>query len=76
MYMTIEQTAEYIGMPVEQVRQYVLTGRIRAVHDGEQFLVNQDQFTLYFSQLETAKRLIEDYWNEPLPPDRDIKDED
>lgn len=76
MYMTIEETAEYLGMPVEQVRRYVWEGRIRSVHDGEQFLVNQNQFDSYFSQLETLKRQIEDYLNEPLPPDRDIKDED
>ncbi|MEK3936161.1 excisionase family DNA-binding protein [Sporosarcina sp. FSL W7-1349] len=76
MYRTIEETAEYLGMPVEQVEKYILDGRIRAVHDGDQFLVNQAQFSLYFEQLETAKQLIEDYWSEPLPPDLDIKDED
>ncbi|BAQ09681.1 excisionase family DNA binding domain-containing [Bacillus sp. OxB-1] len=76
MYRTVEETAEYLGMPVEQVEKYILDGRIRAVHDGDQFLVNQAQFSLYFEQLETAKQLIEDYWSEPLPPDPDIKDED
>ncbi|MFS0690249.1 excisionase family DNA-binding protein [Sporosarcina sp. Marseille-Q4943] len=76
MYMTIEETAEYLGMPAEQVRKYVWEGRIRAVHDGEQFFINQNQFSNYFTQLETLKRQIEDYLNEPIPPDRDIKDED
>ncbi|MFC5605127.1 helix-turn-helix domain-containing protein [Sporosarcina koreensis] len=76
MYMTIEETAEYLGMPVEQVRKYVWEGRIRSVHDGEQFFINQDQFANYFNQLEFVKRQIEDYLNEPIPPDRDIKDED
>ena len=76
MYMTIEETAEYLGMPVEQVRRYVWEGRIRSVHDGEQFLINQNQFADYFTQLETVKKQIEEYLNEPLPPDRDIKDED
>ena len=76
MYMTIEETAEYLGMPVEQVRKYVWGGRIRAVHDGEQYLINQSQFGTYFNQLETLKKQIEDYLSEPLPPDLDIKDED
>ena len=76
MYMTIEETAEYLGMPVEQVRKYVWEGRIRSVHDGEQFLINQNQFADYFTQLETVKKQIDEYLNEPLPPDRDIKDED
>ncbi|MFD1205796.1 MULTISPECIES: excisionase family DNA-binding protein [Sporosarcina] len=76
MYMTIEETAEYLGMPVEQVRKYVWEGRIRSVHDGEQFVINRSQFDTYFKQLETLKKQMEEYLNEPLPPDRDIKDED
>lgn len=76
MYMTIEETADYLGMPVRQVQKYVLEGRIKGIHDGEQYLVNQSQFELYFKQLETVKRQIEDYLNEQIPPDRDIKDED
>ncbi|MCG7343718.1 excisionase family DNA-binding protein [Sporosarcina sp. ACRSL] len=76
MYISIEETAEYLGMPVEQVRKYVWEGRIRAVHDGKQYLINQNQFGTYFTQLELVKKQIEDYLSEPLPPDRDIKDED
>ena len=76
MYITIEKTAEYLGMPVGQVTRYVLEGRIRAVHDGEQFLINKNQFELYFKQLEIAKQQMADWLSEPLPPDRDIKDED
>lgn len=76
MYMTIKETAEYLGMPVQQVQKYVTDGRIRSVHDGEQYLINQGQFDLYFTQLETVKLQIEEYLSEPIPADRDIKDED
>lgn len=76
MYRTIPEIAEYLGMPATQVQKYVIEGRIRAVHDGQQFLVSQDQFNLYFEQLQTLKRQIDEWRNEPLPPDRDIKDED
>ena len=76
MYITIPQAAEYLGMPVGQVQKYVVEGRIRAVHDGEQFLINDAQFALYFEQLEVVKQQISDWHSEPLPPDRDIKDED
>ena len=58
MYITIPKAAEHLGMPVEQVTKYVLEGRIRAVHDGEQFMINQDQFELYFEQLEIAKQQL------------------
>ncbi|WP_432353883.1 excisionase family DNA-binding protein [Sporosarcina sp. A2] len=76
MYLTIEETAAKLGMPVEQVRQYVLDKRIRSVHDGTQFLINESQFGLYFEQLEQLKQQIDEWRSEPIPPDRDIKDED
>jgi len=76
MYITIAEASEHLSMPADQVWKYVMEGRIRAVHDGEQFLINQDQFGLYFEQLETLKKQIEEWQNEPIPPDRDIKDED
>lgn len=76
MYITIQEAAEHLGMPVGQIQKYVLEGRIRSVHDGEQFLINQAQFSLYFEQLEVLKQQIDDWRNEPIPPDRDIKDED
>ena len=76
MYITIPEAAAYLAMPVGQVQKYVVEGRIRAVHDGEQFLINNAQFELYFKQLEVVKQQISDWQNEPIPPDRDIKDED
>ena len=76
MYCTIPEIAEHLGMPVPQVEKYVIEGRIREVHDGEQLLINKDQFSLYFKQPEEMKRQIDEWRNEPLPPDRDIKDED
>ncbi|GKV68999.1 hypothetical protein NCCP2716_14970 [Sporosarcina sp. NCCP-2716] len=76
MYLTIEETAEKLGMPADQVLRYVMNQKIRAVHDGRDWLVNEDQFGLYFEQLEQLKQQIEEWRNEPIPPDRDIKDED
>ncbi len=76
MYITIQETAEHLSMPVEQVEKYVREGRIRSIHDGEQFLINKDQFGLYLEQLEMLKYQIDEWRNEPIPPDRDIKDED
>lgn len=76
MYRTIDDIATWLQMPVEQVQKYVFEGRIRAVDDGEQILINDEQFGNYFEQLEQLKEQIEAWRNEPLPPDRDIKDED
>ena len=76
MYMTIPETAAFLSMPEEQVTRYVLEGRIRAVHDGEQYLVNTSQFETHFQQLELAKQALEEWQMTPIPDDVDIKDED
>jgi excisionase family DNA binding protein len=76
MYMTVPETAAFLSMPEEQVTRYVLEGRIRAVHDGEQYLVNTSQFDTHFQQLELAKQALEEWQMAPIPDDVDIKDED
>lgn len=76
MYMTVSETAAFLSMPEEQVSRYVLEGRVRAVHDGEQYLVNTSQFETHFQQLELAKQALEEWQMTPIPEDVDIKDED
>ena len=76
MYKTIEETAKDLSMPVEQVMRYIHNGRIRAVHDGTQFLVNSAQFDTYHEQLERLKEEIDIWRNTPIPEDIDVKDED
>ncbi|AOV06211.1 excisionase family DNA-binding protein [Sporosarcina ureilytica] len=76
MYLTIPETADYLGMPVSQVTKYVLEGRIRAVDDGEQFMINKEQFNNFHDHLEIAKQQIEEWQKNFLLPDRDIRDED
>lgn len=76
MYKTVAETANDISMPEEQVLRYIYAGRIKAVHDGEQFLVNSAQFDTYHKQLELIKEEIEIWRNTPIPEDIDVKDED
>lgn len=63
-------------MPVDQVLRYIYEGRIKAVHDGKQFLINSAQFDTYHQQLERIKEEIEIWRNTPIPEDIDVKDED
>lgn len=76
MYMTVPETASHLAMPPEQVNRYILEGRIKAVHDGEQYMVNTSQFDTHFQQLELAKQELEEWKATPIPDDVDIKDED
>lgn len=76
MYMTIKEAAEYLSIPEAQVENLVLQRKIRAIHDGEQYLIYKDQFNTHLIQVEKYKKLVEEIMNEPVPEDIDIKDED
>lgn len=76
MYLSIEETADFLSMPEQQVHRYVLDGRIKSVHDGEQYLINQSQFERHLEQVEDVKRQIDEWRNTPIPDDIDVKDED
>lgn len=76
MFKSIAETARDINMPESQVMRYVLEGKIHSVHDGDDFLINSQQFDTYFEQLENIKEEIEIWKNTPIPEDIDIKDED
>ncbi|MDQ0155496.1 excisionase family DNA-binding protein [Robertmurraya andreesenii] len=76
MYLTVKETAEYLSISEVDVRALILSKRIRALFDGEQYLINREQFNTHFKQVEKYKELIEEILNEPIPEDIDIKDED
>lgn len=76
MYLTIQEAAEYLSMDEARVSALVLQGRIRAIHDGDQYLINKSQFTTHFEQVEKYRLMIEEYLSEPIPEDIDVKDED
>ncbi|TGB03841.1 excisionase family DNA-binding protein [Halobacillus salinus] len=76
MYLTVRETAEYLELPEEYIEQLIRQNRIRVLHDGEQYLVNKDQFQRYFEQMEKYRAMIQEYLNEPIPEDPDVKDED
>lgn len=76
MYKSVEQTAQDLGMPEYQILQYIYAGRIKAIHDGDDYLINSAQFDSFYDQLERIKEEIEIWRNTPIPDDIDVKDED
>lgn len=76
MYLTVKETAEYLSLEEAYIESLILQKRIRAVHDGEQYLINKDQFNTHLEQVENYKKLVEEILNEPIPEDWDAKDED
>ncbi|MEX3712461.1 excisionase family DNA-binding protein [Cytobacillus horneckiae] len=76
MYMTLKETAELLSSSEQAVKKLIQERRIRALFDGEQYLINKEQFNTHLKQMEKYKAVVEEILNEPIPEDRDIKDED
>ncbi|WP_458414718.1 excisionase family DNA-binding protein [Schinkia sp. CFF1] len=76
MYLTVKETAELLSIPISHVESLILQKRVRSIYDGEQYLINKEQFNTHFEQLEKYKKLIDEIYNEPIPEDIDVKDED
>lgn len=76
LFLTVEETAEYLQCTTETVESLIRRGKIRAIHDGSQYLLNKEQFATHMEQIELYKKQYEEWLAEPLPEDLDIKDED
>lgn len=74
--MTLKEASEYLTMPEPQIEKLIFQRKIRAIHDGAQYLIYKEQFNTHMEQVEKYKKLVEEILNEPVPEDIDIKDED
>ena len=76
MYLTIKETAEYLTVPEATVKSLIQQKKIRALFDGEEYLIYKEQFSTHLKQMEKYKQLVEEILNEPIPESIDVKDED
>lgn len=76
MYLTVAETAEYLSLPEAYIKNLIQQKRIRALYDGDQYLIFKDQFNEHFEQLKKWKEKWEAENSEPIPEDWDVKDED
>ncbi|WP_400245380.1 excisionase family DNA-binding protein [Niallia sp. JL1B1071] len=76
MYLSVKETAELLSISEIKVKNLILQNQIRAIYDGTDYLINQEQFNTHFKQVEKYKKFVEEVWSEPIPEDLDIKDED
>lgn len=74
--MTVKETSEYLSMPEPQIENLIFQKKIRAIHDGDQYLIYKEQFNTHMEQVDKYKKLVEEILSEPVPEDIDIKDED
>lgn len=76
MYLTVKETAEYLSVPEAAVKRLIQQKKIRALFDGEEYLIYKEQFSTHLKQMEKYKQFIEEILNEPIPESIDVKDED
>ncbi|MDE1548895.1 helix-turn-helix domain-containing protein [Jeotgalibaca caeni] len=76
MYLTIEETAEYLEVPVHEVHRWIRERQVRTVQVDGQTLLYKEQFNLFLKERKKQKAALEEYLNTPIPEDVDIKDED
>ncbi|AQS52482.1 hypothetical protein BW727_100072 [Jeotgalibaca dankookensis] len=76
MYLTIDQTAEYLNLPVHEIQRLIRENQIRIVTVDDEILIYQEQFNLFLKEMEKKKRERDEFLSTPIPEDPDIKDED
>lgn len=75
-YLTVGETADYLALPEAFILEKIREGRIRAVHDGCEYLINKEQFRHHLDELQKLREWEEITRNEPIPESYDVKDED
>ena len=76
MYLTIEETADSLELSTTDIVRLIREKQIRTLSDGETILIYKEQFNLYLREIEKYKKELQEYLDEPIPEDIDIKDED
>ncbi len=67
IYLNLNEAAEYLSISEEKLKRLIVQGKIRAIHDGNEYLLNKEQFNTHLRQMEKYKELAEEYYNEPDP---------
>ncbi|WP_312114947.1 excisionase family DNA-binding protein [Brevibacillus reuszeri] len=75
-YLTVAETAAYLELPETFILEKISQGRIRAVHDGNEYLINKDQFKHHMEEMRKLREYEEAARHETIPESYDVKDED
>lgn len=75
-YLTVEETAAYLELPETFIMEKIKQGRIRAVHDGNEYIINKEQFNHHLEEIRKLREFEDAARHEPVPESYDVKDED
>ena len=46
MYLTLKEASDYLSIPEPQIENLIFQKKIRAIHDGDQYLIYKEQFNI------------------------------
>ncbi|MFF2530978.1 excisionase family DNA-binding protein [Brevibacillus sp. DP1.3A] len=75
-YLTVEETAAYLELPETFIMEKIKQGRIRAVHDGNEYIINKEQFNHHLEEIRKLREFEDTARHDPIPESYDVKDED
>ncbi|MGG4452715.1 excisionase family DNA-binding protein [Brevibacillus porteri] len=75
-YLTVEETAAYLELPETFIMEKIKQGRIRAVHDGNEYIINKEQFNHHLEEISKLREFEDAARHDPIPESYDVKDED
>jgi excisionase family DNA binding protein len=75
-YLSVAETAVYLELPESFILEKIREGRIRAVYDGQEYLINKDQFQHHLDEVKKLREWEDIQRHEPIPESYDVKDED
>ncbi|MFC0557672.1 hypothetical protein [Halalkalibacter alkalisediminis] len=76
MYVTVKELAKYLDLSEDYILQQIRLGHVKTIFDGENHLLNQEQFLWHKEQLDIKRKQLTLEAEEPIPEDWDAKDED
>lgn len=76
MYLTVEETAEYLEVSVSEIYRLIREKQVRFLTIDDEIMLYQEQFNLFIKERERQLLAYQEYLNTPIPEDKDIKDED
>ncbi|GEN57146.1 hypothetical protein GCM10012290_17910 [Halolactibacillus alkaliphilus] len=76
MFVSIKEAAAYLEINETDLRKLIFDKKIKAFHDGEQYLVNTAQFDTHLKEMDRIRADIQAYLAEPVPESLFVRDED
>lgn len=60
MYLTIQETADYLDLPISEIHRLIREKQIRVLRLEDEIMIYREQFNLFLTEREKEKAALED----------------